>query len=548
MLLSNKYFLRLEKSLCLFRYMIIFTTFFNLEKEMYLNEVLFGRINILFICIGVWIAFIYKLGEKWGITSKRQYYLGLLEWIIDLIVIDAFAYIIGIYGDGFIYLFMFILSIIAFIRYRVSLTTLVLLIGVVMNTFWIYKGIYTHTYSLKDQNLYVVFAGLIFMSYLFYYIYQKQEKLELAITRLEQESKALKALNTSISNLYTMNTMIYQKGTVEEIITQLIKNIYKVVEETGIGVILYDENGIESNSKMYTYEDIGFKIVYAQKEIENIRECRAYKNCILNYEPIVLSNMPEGLDYTYTILPGAHQKYIYMFNLMKDNKECGLILVNVNKRLELIQCRHINEMVYHAGISLFKSHKLEMEHTKAIYDQLTGAKTRHYMEEILPHYEKRVQKNKEKLGVMFIDIDHFKQFNDKYGHATGDLVLKEVSKVIQDTFTKNSLIIRYGGEEFVVIVPGVSTGKMEESAKSLCASIAQHQLKNILPHQEQMTVSIGVAFYPYDGSHIEEVIKRADEAMYQVKQTTRNNVCLYNRVDHGGIKDENKNIGIIGTE
>ncbi len=547
MLLEKKDFIKLEQSLCLFRYIIIFSIVFNLETDMYYNESLFESVSTLSVMTSVWTASIYQLCKKYGTTYRRQYYLGIIEWLVDLIILDLFAYVMSQYGNGFVYFFMILLGIIAFIRYESSIVTALLIIGLLGNTFFVYKSIYKYFYALKIQRFYMSVAIIILISYWFYYIVRKHKKSREKISRLQREVQQLKIINQSVTNLYSMNTAIYQAITLEEVVSELLKNIYKLIEETGIGIILYDENGIESNSKMYTYEEvllnrgigdssIPFKMVYVQKEIENIREYKAYKNCILNFEPIVLNDKRDGLDYTYTILPGNHEKYVYMFNLMKDNKECGLILINVQDRLEIDTCRHINEIVNHAGIVLFKLQKLETAHTRAIYDQLTGAKTRHYMEEVLPRYEKKIKHIGGCIGVLFIDIDHFKSLNDRYGHATGDLVLKTVSHIIQATFSKESLVTRYGGEEFVVIIPSIQKNWLEEKTYDLCKYIEQYDFKKMISDASRITVSIGGAFYPDDDVHIEDVIKKADEAMYQVKKSTRNNVCFYNTImGDGGV-------------
>lgn len=547
MLLENKHFIKLETLLCLFRYAIIFITLFTLEDDMYLNENLFKSAAALFIMGAVWASSAYMICKRWVITVKRQYYFGLLEWVIDLIMIDIFAYTIGYYGDGFIYILMILLVVLAFVRYGLSVSTFILLLSVVGNTFFINTVLYRHYYALKNQNMCITIMSTICVIYLFYYICQIYNKSETAIARLELEVKGLKQVNDQISSLYTMSTHIYQSNTTDMIVGKLLKNIYRVVGEPGIGIILYDEDGIESNSKMYNYDHVEkyvlkenqkfpYKVVYAQREIETIREYKEYKNCILNHEPIVLENLPESLSYTHTILPGEEQKYVYMFNLMKDNRECGLVILNVRTRLEPTRCNHIDEIVYHAGRAMFKTQMLERERSKAIYDQLTGAKTRHYMVERLPHYVRTAKRTNSQLGVMFIDIDHFKHFNDRYSHATGDLVLKAVSKLIQERLSDEALIARYGGEEFVAFVPAVKRESMYEKVQSLRQHIADYNLEEITHDQSRITVSIGVAFYPKDGEKIEEVIKRADQAMYKVKQTTRNNVCLYDCI--GGDRDE----------
>lgn len=550
MLLENKHFMKLEKLLCLFRFIIIFMTLFTLEQDMYLEENLFGAVVTLFIISSIWISVSYMICKYWCITSKRQYYMGLIEWIGDLVIIDLFANAIGYYGDGFIYTLMILLVVLAFIRYRVSITTLVLLVSIVSNTLFIYMGIYRHEYALKNQNICVTLAILFCLIYLFYYVCKMIKKLEMTIARLQLEVKDLRQGNGQLSALYTMSTNIYQSNSTEMIVSKLLKNIYKIVEESGIGIILYDENGIESNSKMYCYEEIErgavryqqnlpYKIVYAQKEIETIREYKEYKNCILNHEPIVLENMPEVLSYTHNILPSEEQKYVYMFNLMKDNRECGLVMLNLSKRIESTRCKHIDEIVYHAGMAMFKTQILEIQRSKVIFDQLTGAKTRHYMIERIPQYIKNAKMHNQKLGVMFIDIDHFKHFNDYYGHATGDLILKVVSQVMHQRLPKESLITRYGGEEFVAIVPDGDQESIYEKAQSLRQYIEQYSLKDITHNECCITVSIGIAVYPVDGEKIEEVIAHADEAMYKVKQTTRNNVCLYDSIYNGGDKNEN---------
>ena len=86
------------------RYIIIFSIVFNLETDMYYNESLFESVSILSVMTSVWTASIYQLCKKYGTTYRRQYYLGIIEWLVDLIILDLFAYVMSRYGNGFIYL------------------------------------------------------------------------------------------------------------------------------------------------------------------------------------------------------------------------------------------------------------------------------------------------------------------------------------------------------------------------------------------------------------------------------------------------------------
>ena len=528
MLLEVIQFIKLEKILCFFRYTLIFITLFTLEKQMYLNEILFGRIGILCIAFAVWSTSIYILCKKMGNSPKRQYLLGIIEWIMDLFFIDCFAYVLGYYGNGFIFLFMILTMLIGFARYGMSLTVLFLDLIVIGNAYFTYGIIYQHSYALKEQNIILTIVIMFFIIGICSYIGKSFNALKQNSHRLETKVQLLTQNYEEAKNLYQVTTNIYQSACVATIITKFLQSIYDMIKEPNICVILYDENGIESNAKMYNYYDKEEgRSIYAQREIEAIREHKAYKNCILNHEPIILENMPKTLEFIREMLPGKEEKYLYLFNLMKNNKEGGLIVISVKKRLNTVYCKHIEEIVYHTGLTMFRTELLEKERSKVGFDQLTGAKTRHYMIEMLPRYLSLAHRKKSQLGVMFIDIDHFKHFNDFYGHATGDLVLQRVSEVMHSLLPKDSLITRYGGEEFLAIISQVNSEKMYELGKNLREAIQACSLQSITHDHSSITVSIGIAMYPTDGNTIDEVIEHADEAMYKVKQTTRNSVCLY---------------------
>lgn len=528
MLLEVMQFIKLEKFLCFFRYTLVFITLFTLEKQIYLNEPFFSRIVVICIVFAIWSAFIYIISKKLGNTFKNQYILGIIEWIMDLFFINCFALVLGYYGDGFLYLFMILTIIVGFIRYGISLIFFVFDLMVIGNAYFIYSIIYRHSYALKNQNIIMAIGSMLFVVGICVYIGRNFAILKEKLHRIEMKNQFLTQSHEASENLYRLVTHIYQSTSIDIIITRLLQSIYDIIKEPNIGVILYGEDGIENNAKMYNYYDKEKgRSIYAQREIEIIREHQAYKNCILNHEPIILENMPESLEFIRELLLGKEEKYIYLFNLSKNNKESGLIFISVKKRLETLHCKYIEEIVYHTGLTMFRTEKLEKERSKVVFDQLTGAKTRHYMVERLPHYVSLTHREKCQLGVMFIDIDHFKHFNDFYGHATGDLVLKKVSQVMHSILPKESLIVRYGGEEFLAIVSQTNSEKVYELGNHLRLAVQACSLQDITSDESTITVSIGIAMYPTDGRSIDEVIKRADEAMYKVKQTTRNNVCLY---------------------
>lgn len=133
--------------------------------------------------------------------------------------------------------------------------------------------------------------------------------------------------------------------------------------------------------------------------------------------------------------------------------------------------------------------------------------------------------NGHKVSLLMLDIDHFKNFNDTYGHQAGDLVLKHVAGLLQENAPDKDLVGRYGGEEFAIILPGMQ----EETAKSLAEDIrraVETEVVNYNAHALQVTVSIGMSTFPYHGNQSDKLIKSADKALYKSKELGRNRVTV----------------------
>lgn len=171
--------------------------------------------------------------------------------------------------------------------------------------------------------------------------------------------------------------------------------------------------------------------------------------------------------------------------------------------------------------------KLEQQvREQAIRDALTGLYNRHYLIDVLETEFSRAKRKGHPIAFMLIDLDHFKQVNDVYGHQAGDLTLQAATQVISKLIRGSDIAFRYGGEEFLVILPEISAQDAHERAEQLRRAIDELE---ILFEQKTITVnaSIGVAIYPLHGSTGDEMLTRVDQALYQAKETGRNRVVLY---------------------
>jgi diguanylate cyclase (GGDEF)-like protein len=162
----------------------------------------------------------------------------------------------------------------------------------------------------------------------------------------------------------------------------------------------------------------------------------------------------------------------------------------------------------------------------AITDSLTGVLSRrHWMERFDQELE-RSKKFKYPFSFLMVDIDHFKKFNDRYGHLVGDAILRGVSERIKENIRQVDLIGRYGGEEFSVILTETDKDGAFLAAERIRRAVEEEYI-NIYDESLNVSVSIGIAVFPEHASRTESLIEKADQALYQAKQTGRNKVCIF---------------------
>ncbi|QDZ28452.1 diguanylate cyclase [Noviherbaspirillum sp. UKPF54] len=186
----------------------------------------------------------------------------------------------------------------------------------------------------------------------------------------------------------------------------------------------------------------------------------------------------------------------------------------------------VQAVAEHTALTLANLRLRDTLHAQAMRDGLTGLFNRRFMEESLSREMRNAQRNKSPVAIVMIDIDHFKRFNDTFGHAAGDMLLREVGGMLQRQMRGGDLACRYGGEEFTVILPATAlrnaaelAEKLRDSARGLSVTMDGHALG-------QITISLGVASFPEHGDTWEAVLHAADIALMQAKHT-RNRTMVY---------------------
>jgi len=160
----------------------------------------------------------------------------------------------------------------------------------------------------------------------------------------------------------------------------------------------------------------------------------------------------------------------------------------------------------------------------SIRDTLTDLYNRRYMEESLERELERAHRQQHTVAIVMLDVDHFKKLNDTYGHEAGDVMLKRIADQMKRFRTGSDIVCRYGGEEFLLILPDIAPSILKDRLETLRRDIEQMQVNIEGKMMPVTTISIGVALFPVHGQESNELIRLADAAMYRAKQNGRNRI------------------------
>lgn len=281
-------------------------------------------------------------------------------------------------------------------------------------------------------------------------------------------------------------------------------SIYKINEdESRIGIIKTEEleNGYDQNVS-FDKQEIIKKALNTEKQqtIESI----------------------ESIDLTYTFIPILS----YFENKKLDWWNSYVIEIAYNEKplkndLSNLNTKFITNIIILTSIftlfSLIIIRLFKQSENMAYYDHLTGLPNRKLFEKVFLDKINKAERNNYLLGVMFIDLDHFKEINDNYGHETGDKLLIAVSERIKNNLKKEDFTARLGGDEFTIILDNIKQKKDLEYISKRLIKLFEKPF-SINNHKIKANPSIGISIYPFSGKEMQELLRKSDQAMYKAKR------------------------------
>jgi diguanylate cyclase (GGDEF)-like protein/PAS domain S-box-containing protein len=193
--------------------------------------------------------------------------------------------------------------------------------------------------------------------------------------------------------------------------------------------------------------------------------------------------------------------------------------------------RRANAVAERVSLALANLKLRELLRNQSIRDALTGLYNRRYLEESLNRELHRANRAGRNVSLVMLDLDHFKHFNDTFGHQVGDILLKEVAGVIKSRVRAGDLACRYGGEEFSLIIAEVDTQGTQRCVEEIRDAIRHLSLHHRGQTLGTITISAGIATYPGHGDNSEDLIRAADEALYRAKKAGRDRIFVYEALE-----------------
>lgn len=345
---------------------------------------------------------------------------------------------------------------------------------------------------------------------------ERTAELQQANERLTQWGRELERRNSEINLLGQMGELLQSCNTSAEAYTGIQVFMRKLFEQDSGGLFVFGDSPSSVEMVASWGERRPEEAILTMEECWGLRRGRVHGRMDVE-AGLRCPHVAEDVAASICIPMMAHGSALGVLHILPSTAD--------PERWDAAQ--HLGTRVgEHLGLALAKLRLQETLHHQSVRDPLTGLFNRRYMEDALTRELRRAERQGRPLGVLMIDIDHFKRFNDTLGHDAGDALLRALGTFLQKQVRSGDIACRYGGEEFTVLLPDAPAEVATLRAETIRSAAKELQVRHGSTVLDKVTLSLGVAVFPANGTTRESLMQNADVALYRAKKEGRDRVCV----------------------
>jgi diguanylate cyclase (GGDEF)-like protein len=322
--------------------------------------------------------------------------------------------------------------------------------------------------------------------------------------------------------LYNTGIMLASAADTEQTLALIMQSALALMHMAGGSVALYDEE----RGVMKTKVTMGFEGKGSTVNLEwKVRLKGLTSHILSNERPTIIEDLSKEKSFDTGPMLKLGILSLIAVPLKVEGKIMGILYVDdfSPRTFTEREVNTLNLLAAQAAAAIEKAVLLEKAETMAVTDELTKLYNHRYFLRSLEKEIKRAKRYGDEISLLMIDVDHFKNYNDTWGHLKGNVVLKTVAEILTYSARESDIVARYGGEEFSVIISQAEKGQAAVVAERIRQEVYDHPF----PGEEKqpggkLTISVGLATFPFDGQESTSLIECADRALYRSKALGRN--------------------------